>query len=105
MMVFVPRVCADAVPWTLVTYMFLHGGLTHLLFNMLGLFFFGGRVEARLGERRFITLYSDEWHRRRAGVAGVHAAGRRDRRLGRRVRRDAGVRDGSGRARRSTSGA
>ena len=44
-------------PWTLVTYMFLHGGLTHLLFNMLGLFFFGSRVEMRLGARRFLTLY------------------------------------------------
>ncbi len=44
-------------PWTFVTYMFLHGGLSHILFNMLGLFFFGSRVEARLGERRFITLY------------------------------------------------
>ncbi|MDF1503769.1 rhomboid family intramembrane serine protease [Roseisolibacter sp. H3M3-2] len=44
-------------PWTLVTYMFLHGSITHLLFNMLGLYFFGSRVEARLGERRFLTLY------------------------------------------------
>lgn len=44
-------------PWTIVTYMFLHGSLSHILFNMLGLFFFGSRVEQRLGERRFITLY------------------------------------------------
>jgi membrane associated rhomboid family serine protease len=44
-------------PWTVVTYMFLHGGITHILFNMLGLFFFGPRVEARLGSQRFITLY------------------------------------------------
>ena len=46
-------------PWTLVTYMFLHDvrGLSHILFNMLGLFFFGSRVEQRMGERRFITLY------------------------------------------------
>jgi membrane associated rhomboid family serine protease len=44
-------------PWTLVTYMFLHGGLMHILFNMLGLFFFGSQVEARLGGRRFLTLY------------------------------------------------
>ena len=44
-------------PWTLVTYMFLHGGLTHLLFNMLGLFFFASRVEQRLGTRRFLALY------------------------------------------------
>src|SRR5258708_31784045 len=44
-------------PWTLVTYMFLHGGFTHILFNMIGLYFFGPRVEARLGPRRFATLY------------------------------------------------
>jgi len=44
-------------PWTIVTYMFLHGGLGHIFFNMLALFFFGSRVEDRLGSRRFITLY------------------------------------------------
>ena len=44
-------------PWTALTYMFLHGGIGHLFFNMLGLYFFGPRVEARLGERRFIILY------------------------------------------------
>ncbi len=55
-MVFIPsRVLLR--PWTLVTYMFLHGGLMHLLFNMLALFFFGPRVEARLGTRQFGWLY------------------------------------------------
>lgn len=44
-------------PWTLVTYMFLHGGLMHLLFNMLALFFFGPRLELRLGSRHFLGLY------------------------------------------------
>jgi membrane associated rhomboid family serine protease len=44
-------------PWTIVTYMFLHGGMMHLLLNMLGLFFFGSRVEDRLGARRFTLLY------------------------------------------------
>lgn len=46
-------------PWTLITYMFLHSpfGFTHILFNMLGLFFFGARVEDMMGSRRFITLY------------------------------------------------
>lgn len=56
MLAFVPLAIL-ARPWTLVTYMFLHGGVTHILFNMLTLYFFGPRVEARLGERRFITLY------------------------------------------------
>ncbi len=44
-------------PWTLVTYMFLHGGFMHLLFNMIALFFFGPRLEMRLGSRRFLYLY------------------------------------------------
>jgi membrane associated rhomboid family serine protease len=44
-------------PWTIVTYMFLHGSITHILFNMLGLFFFGPRVESRLGSQRFFVLY------------------------------------------------
>lgn len=44
-------------PWTLVTYMFLHANFGHILFNMLGLFFFGPQVEQRLGGRRFLVLY------------------------------------------------
>jgi membrane associated rhomboid family serine protease len=44
-------------PWTVITYMFLHGGFGHLFFNMLGLWIFGPRVEARLGSGRFIVLY------------------------------------------------
>lgn len=44
-------------PWSILTYMFLHGGLMHLLFNMLALFFFGPRVESRIGSRRFTILY------------------------------------------------
>ena len=44
-------------PWTPLTYMFLHGSFTHLLFNMLALFFFGPRIEARLDSARFIALY------------------------------------------------
>jgi membrane associated rhomboid family serine protease len=44
-------------PWTIVTYMFLHGGLMHLIFNMIGLYFFGPRLEDRLGGRQFLLLY------------------------------------------------
>ncbi len=44
-------------PWTPVTYMFLHGGFFHLFFNMLALYFFGPRLEARLGSRHFLLLY------------------------------------------------
>jgi len=44
-------------PWTLVTYMFLHAGFAHIFWNMFSLFFFGPRVEARLGGGNFIRLY------------------------------------------------
>ena len=44
-------------PWTIVTYMFLHGGFGHIFFNMLALYFFGPPVEQRIGGNRFITLY------------------------------------------------
>lgn len=45
-------------PWSAVTYMFVHGDFWHLLFNMLGLFFFGPPVEERLGSREFIKFYT-----------------------------------------------
>ncbi len=44
-------------PWTVITYMFLHGGLGHIFFNMIGLFFFGPRLEQKLGGRHFILFY------------------------------------------------
>ena len=55
-LIFVPRLIIVR-PWTIVTYMFLHASVMHLVFNMLGLFFFGPRVEERLGSRNFINLY------------------------------------------------
>ena len=55
-LIFVPRAIVFR-PWTIITYMFLHAGMMHLLFNMLGLFFFGPRVEERLGSRSFLILY------------------------------------------------
>lgn len=54
--VFVPAL-ALVRPWTVVTYMFLHGDLMHLLFNMLALFFFGPRVEDRILSRQFAIMY------------------------------------------------
>jgi membrane associated rhomboid family serine protease len=56
LMIFVPRFILVR-PWTVITYMFLHAGMMHLVFNMLGLFFFGPRVEERLGSRSFMNLY------------------------------------------------
>jgi membrane associated rhomboid family serine protease len=46
-----------ARPWTILTYMFAHGGFTHILFNMLALYFFGPRVEERIGSQSFTWLY------------------------------------------------
>ena len=43
--------------WQPVTYMFLHGGLTHILFNMLALWLFGGALETVWGSKRFLTYY------------------------------------------------
>src|SRR2546428_10319512 len=44
-------------PWTLVTYMFLHGGVAHLALNLLALYVFRPPVEERLGGRAFIGSY------------------------------------------------
>ncbi len=43
--------------WQFVTYMFTHGGFSHILFNMLGLFFFGMQVERRIGSYEFLLFY------------------------------------------------
>ena len=43
--------------WTPVTYMFIHGGMNHILFNMLGLFFFGPQLEERMGSTEFLVYY------------------------------------------------
>jgi len=53
---FVPS-AALVRPWTSLTYMFVHGGLLHLAFNMLMLFFFGPAVEDRMGTRAFLGYY------------------------------------------------
>lgn len=43
--------------WQFVSYMFAHGGITHLLFNMLGLFIFGTSVERHMGTKEFLLFY------------------------------------------------
>jgi len=43
--------------WQLVTYGFLHGGLTHLFFNMFALYMFGLPIERLWGTRRFLIFY------------------------------------------------
>ncbi len=44
-------------PWTLVTNMFVHGGIWHILANMLILFFFGGFLYRLIGARNFLITY------------------------------------------------
>lgn len=44
-------------PWSFITYMFLHGNILHLLFNMLTLYVFGPSVEDRMGSRMFLLFY------------------------------------------------
>ena len=39
------------------TYMFLHGGISHLFFNMFALWMFGRTLEMELGSQRFFTYY------------------------------------------------
>lgn len=49
----------------LISYMFLHGSLTHLFFNMFSLWMFGSLIERQLGTKRFLLYYM---------VCGVGAA-------------------------------
>ena len=43
--------------WQPVTYMFLHGGFSHLFFNMFALWMFGRELEMELGTKRFLIYY------------------------------------------------
>lgn len=46
-----------AHPWTIITYMFLHNGIFHILFNMMVLYWFGGIFKDFLGAQKFIYTY------------------------------------------------
>lgn len=54
------------VPWTIITYMWIHGGPLHIFFNMFMLWQFGTPVEGRMGSRWFIAFYL---------FSGISAAG------------------------------
>ncbi|MEM9417820.1 MAG: rhomboid family intramembrane serine protease [Planctomycetota bacterium] len=43
--------------WRFFTYQFLHGGFLHILFNMIGLYFFGPILEQWWGSKRFLAFY------------------------------------------------
>ncbi len=44
-------------PWQIVTHMFMHGGFTHILFNMVGVFVFGTMLEQVWGPKKFLAYY------------------------------------------------
>lgn len=44
-------------PWSIVTYSFFHGGLGHIFWNMLMLYFSGRLFLNLFGARRFVTVY------------------------------------------------
>jgi len=45
-------------PWQVVTYAFLHGSVSHLVFNMFGLYMFGQDLERVWGPRRYLLYYT-----------------------------------------------
>ena len=48
---------ADFQVWQLLTYMFLHSGFTHILFNMFALWMFGVVIENVWGPKKFLFYY------------------------------------------------
>jgi membrane associated rhomboid family serine protease len=48
---------SDFHPYQFVTYMFMHGGFTHILFNMFALWMFGNTLENVWGGKRFLIYY------------------------------------------------
>ena len=51
------QLAAPFAPWQLLTYGFMHGNLTHIAFNMFGLWMFGQDLERLWGSQRFLTYY------------------------------------------------
>ncbi len=52
-----PALVLKGMVWQLLTYMFFHAGLGHILFNMLALWMFGTALEQSWGQRRFLRYY------------------------------------------------
>ncbi len=62
-----PLASGNFMPWQVLTYAFLHGGMGHLFFNMLGLWMFGSELERLWGQKRYM-------HFLLAGVLAAAAA-------------------------------
>ena len=78
---FIPAYMSDpSQAYRLLTSMFMHGNLLHLLFNMLYLYFFGKSVESVLGGKRYLALYlasgliAEVYHAAMIPVEGYAAA-------------------------------
>jgi membrane associated rhomboid family serine protease len=52
-----PGIGAPLEPWRMITSVFMHGSVLHLLFNMYALFIFGQGLEHTLGRARYLILY------------------------------------------------
>jgi len=50
-------VVGEGAWWQVLTYMYAHADVSHILFNMLGLFFFGLAVEEEMGSLEFLVFY------------------------------------------------
>ena len=48
---------SDFMPWQPITYMFMHGGFMHILFNMFALYSFGSALEQFWGGKKFLFFY------------------------------------------------
>src|SRR4051812_41732492 len=59
-----PEALTSGYVWQFLTFQFLHVGISHLIGNLLGLWFFGRLVESFLGTKKFLTAYF------MSGVAG-----------------------------------
>jgi membrane associated rhomboid family serine protease len=53
----IPVAVMHGLIFQLVTYSFLHAGILHILFNMLGLWMFGSQLEVDWGRKRFLEFY------------------------------------------------
>jgi rhomboid protease GluP len=62
-------------PWRLVTSLFVHGGITHLLLNMASLWLLGVLLEARTGGRRLLAAYLASGVAASAATLWYHSGG------------------------------
>jgi membrane associated rhomboid family serine protease len=52
-----PQAVLSGWIWQPFTYMFAHAGFSHILFNMIGLLFFGSAIEREVGSKEFLLFY------------------------------------------------